>query len=164
MASLDLFEKLTLTEVARWLDLHPFEVARILGHEDQLPARLRFDRDEVDRIRDIAGVETWWDGGARPVTDESTPRALVRSLAHKMREFELLDGRTTRADNLFRGLEADDQVTVRRAVNQLIRDEHVRSVPTPRGLHVRVNDASREVISGIADGTAYPPGLEALWA
>ena len=162
MAEVDLFEKLTLSQIARWLDVHPFDIARVLGNEGRLPVKLSFDESEVDRIRALAHVETWWDGGPLPVPDDNRRRSLVRSLSHKL--LERADGRLTRADNLTRGLDGDELTTVRRAVNQLIRDGHLVSQSTHRGLEVEVNPDRRGALQSISDGRDIPKQLEALWA
>lgn len=162
MADIDLFEQLTLSQIARWLDLHPFDVARVLGHSGGLPARMAFDEGEVDRIRSLAGVETWWDGGQLPIQDDNRGRALVRSLAYKL--LNRSEGRSTRGDNLSRGLDGDELALARRAVNQLIREGVLRSVPTPRGLEVEVAAEKRPLLETIVDGRDIPKNLEALWA
>lgn len=161
MADLDLFEQLTLSQIARWLDLHPFDVARVLGHSGALPTRMAFDEGEVDRIRSLAGVETWWDGGQLPIQDDNRGRALVRSLAYKL--LNRSEGRSTRGDNLSRGLDGDELALARRAVNQLIREGVLRSVPTPRGLEVEVATEKRPLLETIVDGRDIPKNLEALW-
>lgn len=162
MAELELFEKLTLRHIGRWLDVHPFDIVRVIAVEGGLPPQLAFDEYDVDRIRERTGVETWWDGGALPVSDENRRRALVRSLIHKL--LENADGRLTRADNLTRGLEGDDQATVRRAVNQLIRDGQLLSQSTSRGLEVCVSPDHRAILQSISEGRDIPKQLEALWA
>ena len=162
MAEIDLFEKLTLSQIARWLELHPFDIARVLGHEHDLPARLAFDESEVDRIRGLAGLETWWDGGALPLGDENRRRALVRSLGHKL--LHRGEGRPTRADNLARGLEGEEQTLIRRAVNQFIRDSVLISTATARGLEVQVNPEHRRLLESVVEGRDIPKHLEALWS
>ncbi|RME23013.1 MAG: hypothetical protein D6798_14430 [Deltaproteobacteria bacterium] len=163
MAVADLFEKLTLTQVARWLDIHPFELARIIGLEGSVRPELRFGEDEVDRLRDIAGVETWWTGEL-PVSDDVRGRALVRSLARLVVEHADGEDWSTRADNLFRGLEPADQWVVRRAINQLIREGVLVSVSKATGLHVRLSGDGRERLAHIADGSGIPESLESLWS
>ncbi len=163
MSSMDLFEKLTLTQVARWLDIHPFELARILGGEERVLPELRFGDDEVDRLRDLAGVQTWWTGDL-PVDDAERGRALVRSLAYYLVERSDGDDWATRADNLYRGLEPADQWVVRRAINQLIRDGVLVSQSRATGLHVQLGDGGRERLGALADGTDVPASLESLWS
>lgn len=162
MADLELFEKLTLAQIGRWLDVHPFDIVRALGATGPLPDQLSFDEGDVDRIKELTGVETWWDGGPLPVPDDNRRRSLVRSLSHKL--LERADGRLTRADNLTRGLDGDELTTVRRAVNQLIRDGHLVSQSTHRGLEVEVNPDRRGALQSISDGRDIPKQLEALWA
>lgn len=164
MAALELFESLTVTEIARWLDLHPFDVARVLGTADRLPASLRFEQDAVDAVRDLAQVETWWDDGEPVVRDEVRGRALVRSALKLLLDHGAGGDAPARADNLFRGLEPADQWLVRRAVNVLIRDGVLTSVPRASGLAIRVDGGQREVVRAIVDGQNVPESLEALWS
>ncbi len=163
MAAADLFEKLTLTQVARWLDIHPFELARIIGADGSVRPELRFGEDEVDQLRDAAGVQTWWTGDL-PVADDVRGRGLVRSLARHIVDRADGDAWDTRADNLFRGLEPADQWVVRRAINQLIREGVLVSVSRATGLHVRLSDDGLQRLSHIADGSGIPDSLESLWS
>ncbi|NOY27089.1 MAG: hypothetical protein GXP62_14570 [Oligoflexia bacterium] len=164
MPGVDLFEKLTLGEVARWLDLHPFDLARILGTVDGgLPQDLRFSHGDVDRLRDVAGVETWWTGDL-PIADEIRGRALVRSLASHLVIRARGDDWICRADNLFRGLEPADQWVVRRAVNLLIVKGVLVSVSRATGLHVRLSSDGRRRLQALSDGTDLPESMEALWS
>lgn len=162
MPGLDLFEKLSLVEVCSVLEVHPFELGRLLGASSELPRDLRFDESEIGRLRDLAGLETWWDGGKLPVEDSDRKRSLVRSLAHHVVERELPGGAATRADNLFRGLEGDDAAFVRRLVNQLIRERMATSAASARGLLFQVPDDQGEAFQAIAAGGELPSGLEAL--
>ena len=119
MSTLDLFEKLHVSQIAGALDLHPFEVARLLGQAGEMPRTLQFEESDIDRVRELAGVETWWGSNGPSVDDEIPGRALVRSAAQMLIDRDVVGDKTTRADNLFRGLEAADQFVVRRAVNHL---------------------------------------------
>ena len=136
MSSMDLFRKLTLSEVAQQLQLKPFDIARILGQTGGLPDILLFSDELVADIRKKAGVEIWWDEDPLPIEDDNRSRALVRSLAHKLLQHERDGGVSTRADNLFRGLEGADQLLIRRAVNQLIREGLLLSLPTVSYTHL----------------------------
>ena len=162
MPGLDLFEKLSMVEVARVLDLHPFELARLLGAGPALPRVLSFDETEIDRLRQLAGVETWWDGGKLPQEDASHKRSLVRSLAHKIGEKGLPGGSATRADNLFRGLDGEDRSFVRRVVNQLIRERLATSSSSARGLLFHVEEENGDRMAQIAKGEGWSSGLEEL--
>lgn len=164
MSTLDLFEKIRVSQIASSLDLHPFEVARLLGQVGGLPRTLAFDEADIDRVRELAGVETWWGSNAPKIEDDVPGRALVRTAAQMLLDREVVGEQTTRADNLFRGLEPADQFVVRRAVNHLIREEVIKSIPTSQGLHLQVDEDQVGVLRGIADGSKIPSSLEELWS
>ncbi len=164
MATLDLFEKVRVSQIAASLDLHPFEVARLLGQAGGLPYTLAFDQADIDRVCELAGVETWWGSNAPSIDDDVPGRCLVRTAAQMLLDREVVGGNTTRADNLFRGLEPADQFVVRRAVNHLIREEVLKSIPTSQGLHLQVDADQVKVLQGIADGSKIPSSLEELWS
>ena len=163
MSTMDLFRKLTLAEVAQKLQLKPFDIARIMGQNGGLPDVLLFSDELVDQIRKQAGVEVWWDAEALVVDDDNRSRALVRTLAEKLLTHEQGDGSATRADNLFRGLEGADQLLIRRAVNQFIREGLLLSLPTARGLYVQIDAVQRDTLGSIASGSEIPDSIEALW-
>lgn len=164
MSGTDLFEKLTFGQVARWLDLHPFDIARVLAARDGgLPSDLRLDDAQVDRLREMAGVETWWSGEPK-AQDSVRGRALVRSLAGLLLERAVEPAFIGRADNLYRGLEPADHWVVRRAVNQLILDGVLVSVPRASGLHIALAEGATATLKGIASGAEIPASLEALWS
>lgn len=164
MSTLDLFEKIRVSQIASSLDLHPFEVARLLGQVGGLPRTLAFEEADIDRVRELAGVETWWGSNAPKIEDDVPGRALVRTAAQMLLDRDVVGEQTTRADNLFRGLEPADQFVVRRAVNHLIREEVIRSIPTSQGLHLQVDEGQVSVLRGIADGSKIPSSLEELWS
>lgn len=164
MSTLDLFEKLHVSQIADSLDLHPFEVARLLGQADGLGRTLSFDKTDIERVRKLAGVETWWGSGKDNVVDEDPARSLVRTAAQMLIDRNVVGENTTRADNLFRGLESADQFVVRRAVNMLIRDGILRSIPTAQGLHLRVDKEKVKLLKKIADGSSIPNSLAELWS
>ena len=164
MSTLDLFEKIRVSQIASSLDLHPFEVARLLGQVGGLPRTLAFEEADIDRVRELAGVETWWGSNAPKIEDDVPGRALVRTAAQMLLDREVVGEQTTRADNLFRGLEPADQFVVRRAVNHLIREEVIKSIPTSQGLHLQVDEEQVGVLRGIADGSKIPSSLEELWS
>ena len=74
MATLDLFEKIRVSQIASSLDLHPFEVARLLGQAGGLPYTLAFDQNDIDKVCELAGVETWW-AAAHPRLKTRSPVA-----------------------------------------------------------------------------------------
>ena len=162
-STMELFRKLTLSEVARELQLKPFDIARILGQSGGLPDVLQFSDELVAEIRKKAGVEIWWEDDTLPLEDDNRSRGLVRALAFKLLKHEEEGGESTRADNLFRGLVNADQLLIRRAVNQLIREGLLLSVPTASGLHVKIDTVQRDTLQGIAQGSDIPDSIETLW-
>ncbi|MFT4979357.1 MAG: hypothetical protein ACI8S6_005267 [Myxococcota bacterium] len=164
--SLESFRKLSLADVARELGLRPFDIARILGqHEPGMPAELQFDADIVARIREFAGVEIWWRPDAPLDADDANrSRAMVRTLAAKLLAHQERGPDSTRADNLFRGLEGADQLLIRRAVNQMIREGLLQSVSTVSGLHVVVDEVQVDTLQAIASGAQIPDNIAALWS
>ena len=152
--------------VARLLGLKPFDIARILGQQEGgMPAELLFEQDVVEKVRELAGVEIWWPlDGPRALDDANRSRGVVRALATKLVEHHTAHNSTTRADNLFRGLDGADQLLVRRAVNQMIREGMLLSVSTVSGLHVVVDDAQLDTLRAMADGSRIPDSIAALWS
>jgi len=163
MPTMDLFRKLSLSEVAQKLQLKPFDIARIMGQSGGLPDVLLFSDELVADIRRKAGIEVWWDEESLPIADDNRSRALVRSLMFKLLKHERDGGVSTRADNLFRGLDGADQLLIRRAVNQLIREGLLLSLPTASGLHIRVDAVQRDTLESMASGSDIPDSIETLW-
>jgi hypothetical protein len=138
MAGLELFQRMSVEQVAKWLELHPFEIVRILVADGSLPADLRLDAANVERVRSAGGLETWWEAPPSPASGESAMQTLVRSLLQKVLDKGYLASRTVRADNLFRGLDAEHQRGLRRAVNALIREGVFVSAMSATGLTLAI--------------------------
>jgi hypothetical protein len=164
MPALELFEKLTVTDLARALDLHPFDVVRVLAAEGPLPPTLRFDSEMVRQIAVAAGVEVWWADGSELLPDEVRGRALVRTALKLLLDHGVQGAVMTRADNLFRGLDPADQWLVRRAVNQLLRDVVLVGVPSATGLRISLPTTQLPVVQAIVEGRDISESLEALWS
>ncbi len=127
-----LLRKLRVHQIARWLEVHPYEVVRTLVQADALPPDLRLDTADVERVRTAAGLETWWEPGGVPASDEELLAVLVQRLLARITR----GSAPTRSDNLFRGLDPQRQVFLRRAVNQLVRLGYLDIVMTASGLCV----------------------------
>ncbi len=149
MAGLELFQRMSVEQVAKWLELHPFEIIRVLVADGSLPSDLKLDAGAVERVRVAGGLETWWNGAPAPQGNESAARALVRGLLGLLVEKGYIEPKHVRADNLFRGLDADQQRVLRRSVNALIRGGVFTSAMSSTGLTVAVA-TSRE-----ADAKAF---------
>lgn len=161
MGGLAIFRKMTVDQAARWLEVHPFEVVRLLVSDEQLPGDLRLEPFHVERVRVRGGLETWWEEVPESGAGEPRARTLARALMAAMIERDLVDPRTTRADNLFRGLDAESQVVLRRAVNALIKEQHLVSRMAAEGLTVAIAAGSVGEIHRFVQGKSRV--LETLW-
>ncbi len=161
MSGLAIFRKLTVDGAARQLDLHPFDVIRLLVADGGLPKDLRLEAADVERARQGGGLETWWDGAPPVEPNEPRARTLARGLIARFVARDLVDPRTTRADNLFRGLDSDGQVMLRRAVNVLIKEQLLVSRMDAQGLRVGLVPASLGHLRDFAAGEGRL--LDSLW-
>jgi len=155
---------MSFRDLASRLELSPFELARAMGKSEGLPSILRFGEADVDRIRVRVGLTEWWPNGLIPVEDHVKGRALVRSLAQKLSAFQREGGASTRADNLFRGLEGEEQLLVRRAVNLFHQNGLIDRLSRTDGLYVSVDTLQVSSLEQIAAGTAFPENIQKLWA
>lgn len=137
--------------VATALELHPFEVIRVLVAEGDMPADLRLRPRDVARVVEAGGLEAWWDPRDAAVL-EGSARALVPALARQLLERGVVEPAWTRADNLFRGLDARAQAIVRRAVNAWIRSGAMGSRMSARGLELTVRTSGEPDLRGLAEG------------
>lgn len=132
-------ETLTINSAAELLEVHPFELVRLLVAGPGFPADLRLTSDHLEQAVRVGGLEAWWQepGAVRPTANDLQP------LAHALLERGVSEPRWTRADNLYRGLDADAERAVRRAVNEWIRSGIMGSRMSSRGLEVTLR-AGRE--------------------
>ncbi|MSQ00599.1 MAG: hypothetical protein EXR71_01740 [Myxococcales bacterium] len=161
MAGLELFQRMSVEQVAKWLELHPFEIIRVLVADGTLPSDLRLDAAAVERVRVTGGLETWWNGAPTPQGNETLARALVRGLMGLLLEKGYVEPNHVRADNLFRGLDADQQRALRRSVNALIRGGVFTSAMSSTGLTVAVA-TSREA-DARSFSTKGAGSIDRLW-
>lgn len=162
MAGIELFQKLTVAGAARRLEIHPFDVVRLLVADgDRLPADLRLGPDDLERVRARGGLEYWWETPPLAFPEEPPVRALVRAIVRRMMDRDLVDPHTTRADNLFRGLDPETQVQLRKAVNLLIRDQLLTSRMAEEGLTVGLHPAAMDQLAAVAAGRS--PILDSIW-
>lgn len=162
MAGMDAFRRLTVSGAARHLEIHPFDVIRLLVADGgTLPADLRLDAEHVDRARARGGLEHWWETPPMAFPEEPPVRALVRAIVRRMLDRDLVDPHATRADNLFRGLDPETQVQLRKAVNLLIREQLLTSRMAAEGLLVALHPGAMEQLAAVAAGRS--PILDAIW-
>lgn len=134
----DLLRSLSIDAAASRLEVHPFDVARILTVDGPLPADLVLDAASFTRVRRAGGLQGWWsraESGASIPSNASAPE-VVRVLLREMLARGVVEPAGTRADNLFRGVSPEVQRILRRAVNALIGEGYLSSRMTPTGLSV----------------------------
>jgi hypothetical protein len=158
-------ERLSLFDVSRAVGLHPFEVARILGHTGELPPSLRFESVEVSHLRQVAGVEVWWgDAESLPENDPERTDSIAENLATGLVERDLGSQHTVRADNLVRGLGPADAARARRVINGLIRAGVLRTHASWRGLQLGLDPTWRGRLVAISGGEPFPAELREAWS
>ena len=163
MATVDQFQKLGVKDLAARLGIHPFNAVRILTAKNQLGSDLLFEEDDIEKVRRFGGIEYWWTGSCTLEEDGIRARGVLRSIARELVKRGGMGDATTRADNVYRGLEPDDERTARRALNVLIQEQYLRTVPTPLGIHVSVVPDKLNSVERLAAGKEIPPALAVLW-
>lgn len=162
MSGIELFQRLSIATAARQLEVHPFDVVRLLVAESRrLPSDLRLSPEDLDHVRTRGGLEYWWEAPPMAFPEEPFVRALVRAVVRRMMDRDLVDPHATRADNLFRGLDPQTQVQLRKAVNLLIRDQLFTSRMAAEGLMVALHPDAMEQLGAVAAGRS--PLLDAIW-
>ncbi|HJN75489.1 MAG TPA: hypothetical protein QGF58_16285 [Myxococcota bacterium] len=161
---LDKLSRLSLTAVARELAIHPFDLIRILVAEKRLPETLRFEPGDVETIRRIGSIETWWTEETARCEDDVAERGLLRDLSAQLVERGIVGLNSTRLDNVLRGLETGEQLVVRALVQQMVSMGQLKSRHTPRGLHVSVVEGREYAVADLAEGGDVPTELAEIWA
>ena len=146
---------LSLSSVASELGVHPFTVARVLGHSGELPPGLRFAPADVLRTRELAGLEMWWKRGEVPASAVGSP-VFLRLLARKMVRRQLIEGRWTLGENLVRGLMGGARLVGVRVVNEMIRHRTLLTRSNWRGPEATVAPDARAQVSTMAEGGPIP--------
>lgn len=164
MSGVEMLQRLTVADVARWLEVHPFDILRILAASGGPPADLRFEMDDVDRIRSLGGLEVWWQEGEPSLVADKQQESMLRALAGRMLEKEIGGPRTTRLDNIFRGLEAGRQRLARGLVQVLLQHGWLATVSTDNGTHVTITPGRMGHMAAIAQGGELPDDLAAVLA
>ncbi|MBM74866.1 MAG: hypothetical protein CMK59_05660 [Proteobacteria bacterium] len=163
MTNLDLFRKKTLTDLAKILDITPFDLARHYGTKEGLPVDLLFEKSDLERLKKELQLEDWWapDGPYSDVLSDNTLRdvSMVRTRLRQVSTMLLQrQGEICRSDNLLRGfaegtseLSAQEEkslITV--LLNLLIRSGAIQSISMSSGLGLVVKEGS--LLQVIAQG------------
>ncbi|MBN1337666.1 MAG: hypothetical protein JXB39_17065 [Deltaproteobacteria bacterium] len=163
MGIIEQYQRLGVKDIAGHLGLHPFDVIRVLAARGPLPEDLAFEESEQERIRGESGLEVWWTPGRRLEADSVHARGVLRSMVRELVARKIVAPRATRVDNLWRGLEDEDERIARRAVNLLLQEQFLKTVSSRLGIMVTVPADKVEALERIAAGTEMPASLAALW-
>ena len=150
-----------INELSRRLGVDPFEAMRLLlatGFDLKKP--LTFPPALVHELRQRGGVdESWWTG----VKLAPGGRARVAEALQMLLDRGLVGARTTRMDNVWRGLPFDEQALLQRALTTLTGEGLLVCVGAPTGLQIAVEASKKAQVEGIAKGSASTAGLDALF-
>lgn len=150
-------------DAAKRIGLDVFEVVRLLVASGQMPEHLQLSREQVDALREVGGVDLpWWDSVTLP-EDGKPSRARVRAALQQLLDRGHVGDALTRMDNVWRGLPDADQVLLQAALTVLGEEGHLAIVATPVGVKVAIPAGAEATIRSIADGSADPDGLAALY-
>jgi hypothetical protein len=160
-----LFEDLRplgISDAAKQLGIEPFEVVRLLVVANAVPEDLRLSDQHIAKLRQTGGIEFWWKNEPAP-TGDNARRAQVCAAIGKLLEKKVVGGRSTRVDNLWRGLSPDAKQLVEEAVEVLIESGHLASYNSPRGPQLSVPVEAVPVLQEISSGGVAPTKLADLW-
>lgn len=161
------FKRVTLTDAALQLGIHPYDFVRILEALNRFPDELRFTEAEVDDLRQAGGLETWWTPEAEAErlrqSDRNAVRGMARGVAFQFLSHQVLGRSTTRLDNLYRGLDPEAQPFATLVLSTLLQEGYLQTVNTPAGLNISVVPQRADDLRRIARGESYPPALSQHW-
>lgn len=164
---MQLDQRLTLTEAALRLGIHPFDLARVLVSLGAFPDDLRLSAEELARVEQLGGLETWWSPGSSTWSlmraDPVPLRGMARALAVQLVEHDVFGEASTRLDNLFRGLPPEAQGQARVVLQCMVQAGLLVTLSTPSGLNVSVPLERGEDLIRVARGEAIPDTLAKYW-
>lgn len=144
------------------LGVHPFEVVRLAVMKDGGLDRLTVSRETVESLRDFGGLEVWWEEHSLPA-DENPRRAAVRGVLDQLVQREIVGEKTTRLDNLWRGLDGASREAAEHGVMTLLELGALNSVGSPGGVRVSLHPDQLEMARGVVARGQAPAELAAVW-
>lgn len=152
-----------IVDVARALQVSPFEVIRLVVVSGSELPELQLTHEQVTRITAMGGIEHWW-SDERPIGDDDNPsRRLLRSAMQLLLDRELLGGHTARVDNLWRGLEEDEAETLRQGLAIWLQEGWAILSSSPQGAQVSIAEDQVDTVRAFAGSGAAPGVLSAIW-
>lgn len=161
---LDELPSVGLTDAARRLGVEPFEVVRLLVVSKGMPdGPLMLTENGLERLRDVAGIEWWWEDGTPVPEDDNPRRAVARAAVGQLLRRRIVGDRSTRIDNLWRGRSLEDRELLQRVATILVQRGAFTTVAGPMGLHVSVASAAVSMLERMVNGETMPRALTGLW-
>lgn len=150
-----------LTGAARKLGVEPLEVVRLMVLSDTVTPSFGVTDDHLAKLKALGRIEhDWWQGRALP-KDDNAARARVRGALALL--LEKSGKGPIRMDNLWRGLEIEQQALIEEALN-LLADEEVLVVANDEvGVTVSVGADHQATVQAIAEGKSQPDVLNPLY-
>jgi len=145
------FQPLRPLAAARKLNLDPITLVRLSVEVGCLPDDLQFDHGILDALTEDGGLENWW--GDRPAAQNQDERhALLLSVLEALLLRDLIGDRTTRIDNLSRGLKTSDKALVDRFLLQLEAQGLLVTELSPLGRRIAISSDGAAKIRKLAAG------------
>jgi len=158
---LEELQPLTLPEVARQLDLDPFEVVRLLVSGDAMPrGAMVVEPARLTRLRELGGLEGgWWEGVVLPDDDDPRLQRIRGAMRQLISRGHVGAANGTRVDNIWRGLSRPEQTLLDDAVLALADNGLIGLSSTPRGRMVFAQESSLPQLKAFVDGGETPAAL-----
>ncbi len=145
----------SLPDVSRELGIAPLEVVRLCGLVDVTPpSGWALDPRVPERLAQIGGIELRWDHASG-----LGPLDRIRAVLGRLAERNLRGDRFTRIDNTWRGLPADEQLWIERALTVLADSGHLHVEWRPEGRVVALAASPSQPLQAFLDGGDAPPEL-----
>jgi hypothetical protein len=157
-------QPLTVSELARRLDVEPFEVVRLLVAAGKPRDTLLFADDATAALAAYAGIERWWEALPEPVDGADPRKTLLQHCLRRLLAGKYIGDRRTRQDNLWRDLPRDLREFMKDAVEVLIEENvlHLRAEAT--GLQISVRAEASERAKAMSEGKELVEDLRRLWS
>jgi len=147
-----------LVEASKHLGVDLFEFARILAVERRYLEGGRVSALELERFRVDHRIERWWSEDAPQ--EWGTAEACVRAVLAALLERGCIAPRSTRRDNLWRGLPEERREIVIEVIEVLL-DEGLLLADSRQDISVATTSVG--AVQMIASGTISPPSLVEIW-
>ncbi|MBT3221322.1 MAG: hypothetical protein HN348_19745 [Proteobacteria bacterium] len=152
-----------IVAAAKQLGVEPFEVVRLLVASGRMPDTLVVSQEDLDAIRRVGEIESWWAGGLDRPDDANPLRATFRAALGQLLERECIGDKSTRMDNLWRGLSLEEQEKLQEGVHALIEEEVLATSNSEVGICVSVVEPAASTVRDIVEGSSDTPGLAAVF-